>query len=668
MPPKPRHTKALMVQGTSSSVGKSVITAALCRILAQNGVKVAPFKAQNMSNNSYVTADGGEMGRAQVVQAQAAGIEPHTDMNPVLLKPEADSRSQVVINGKAVGSFEARKYWGDQTEVWTAVTEAYDRLAAQYDVIVLEGAGSPAEVNLRDHDIVNMRMAAYANASVILVGDIDRGGVFASLLGTMELLLPDERKLVKATLINRFRGDLALLDPLPQLIAERTRVPVLGVVPFLHDLQIKDEDGVTFGDYDPPTFATPDFPSEVIGAEGPWEGTRVPESTPTTARHPELDSGSRSSTKYLQTPQDQPINIAVIALPRVSNHDDLDPFRRAGCRIRVVTNPAELATAHIIIIPGSKSTIADLRWMKSRGLDHAIIEAATQRNVTVVGICGGYQILGQQLDDPDATESPEPQSEPGLGLLPTSTIFDTQKTTRRVIIEIPAIDSGPLKGPTATGTGYEIHTGITTGTTPQLAQLTDDHAQTPDFPSVVIGAEGPGAGTQTPATKCECTPGANEAKLQPATSHPMTPEPNEAEGSGEGTLSSDPPSQAGRELEGGSERPSATTPDVTPETYDTHQPKCHPEALEGRQAANSPNVAKTWPDGTISSTNPIIGTYVHGLFDSPEILRRLLDSTAETHNLPKPLVTEFSMEAEYDRLAQTVRKSIDMNLINSLIE
>jgi adenosylcobyric acid synthase len=192
-----------------------------------------------MSNNSYVTADGGEMGRAQVVQAQTAGVEPHTDMNPVLLKPEADSRSQVVINGKAVGSFEARKYWVDQTEVWTAVTEAYDRLASQYDVIVLEGAGSPAEVNLRDRDIVNMRMAAYAQASVILVGDIDRGGVFASLLGTMELLTPNERSLVKATLINRFRGDLALLDPLPELIAERTRVPVLGVVPFVYDLQIK---------------------------------------------------------------------------------------------------------------------------------------------------------------------------------------------------------------------------------------------------------------------------------------------------------------------------------------------------------------------------------------------------------------------------------------------
>jgi adenosylcobyric acid synthase len=264
-----------MVQGTSSSVGKSVIAAALCRILAQNGVNVAPFKAQNMSNNSYVTAEGGEMGRAQVVQAQAAGVEPHTDMNPVLLKPEADSRSQVVVNGKAIGSFEARRYWGDQSEVWSAVTAAYDRLATRYDVIVLEGAGSPAEVNLRDRDIVNMKMAAHANAAVILVGDIDRGGVFASLLGTLELLLPDERAMVKALLINRFRGDRALLDPLPEMIAERTGVPVIGVVPFIHDLQVKDEDGVTFGDFDPPGTISR-VPSEVIGAEGPGAGSHVP--------------------------------------------------------------------------------------------------------------------------------------------------------------------------------------------------------------------------------------------------------------------------------------------------------------------------------------------------------------------------------------------------------
>ncbi len=518
-----------MIQGTSSSVGKSVMTAALCRILAQDGIKVAPFKAQNMSNNSYVTADGGEMGRAQVVQAQAAGVEPHTDMNPVLLKPEADSRSQVVINGKSVGSFEARKYWGDQSEVWTAVTEAYDRLASEYDVIVLEGAGSPAEVNLRDRDIVNMRMATYANASVILIGDIDRGGVFASLLGTMELLTREERSLVKATLINRFRGDITLLHPLPEMIAERTGVPVAGVIPFIYDLQVKDEDGVTFGDYDPP-------------------------------------SGSAA------------LQVSVIGLPRVSNHDDLDPFRRAGCRVRIVTNPHELIPAHIIIIPGSKSTIADLRWMKSRGLDSAIIEAAN-RNVTIVGICGGYQILGRHLDDPDATESATPQSEQGIGLLPIKTVFDTKKTTRRVNIEIPAHERGPLKGPHATGTGYEIHTGITIGAPAYLAQLSADLS--PD--------------SFSPREKARLSGNAD-----PAT--------------------------------------------------------------------NDQTSTITWPDGTAAPDLPIIGSYVHGIFDSPEILRRLLNTTAETHNLPKPTIEEFSMEAEYDRLAHTVRTAIDMDFIKSLID
>ncbi len=498
------RAKAIMVQGTGSSVGKSVIAAALCRMFAQDGIDVAPFKAQNMSNNSYVTADGGEMGRAQVVQAQAAGIEPTTDMNPVLLKPEADSRSQVVINGKAVGSFAARKYWGDQSDVWREVTAAYDRLAAKHDVIVLEGAGSPAEVNLRDRDIVNMRMAKHADASVILVGDIDRGGVFASLLGTVELLEPDERKLVKATLINRFRGDMALLDPLPQMITERTKVPVLGVVPFLYDLQVKDEDGVTFGDYDPPA-------------------------NPTT------------------------LTIAVISLPRVSNHDDLDPFRRAGCRVRVVDQSAQLGDSHIIIIPGSKSSISDLQWMKSRGLDKAI-KIAAQQGTTVIGICGGYQMLGESISDPERFESQTTDFEKGLGLLPVRTIFNQAKTTRRVEINVPTQDSGILAGVKAAGIGYEIHVGE--------AEITDKNAS-------------------------------SLARLN--------------------------------------------------------------------------NGNESWNDGLIASEGNVLGTYVHGFFDSPEILSRLLTNVAKTHGLPAPEIPEFSMEAEYYRLADHVRQSIDMDLLKSFI-
>ena len=290
------------------------------------------------------------------------------------------------------------------------------------------------------------------------------------------------------------------------------------------------------------------------------------------------------------------ITIAVIGLPRVSNHDDLDPFRRAGCRIRVVTNPNELTSAHIVIIPGSKSTIADLRWMKSRGLDTAITEAAN-RGTTIVGICGGYQLLGQHLDDPDATESPEPQSEPGLGLLPVSTVFDTTKTTRRVTVEIPEHTSGPLTGAAATGTGYEIHTGITTATETPLATLTDDSI------------------SKTHPTRDGVAP--------------------------------NPLSFLGRELEGGLNR---------------QQGKSSGSGLK-------PNAkASTWPDGTSTANPPVIGTYVHGLFDSPDILRRLLNTTADNHNLPRPVIQDFSMEAEYDRLARVVREAIDMDLIETLVK
>ena len=404
----------------------------------------------------------------------------------------------------------------------------------------------------------------------------------------MELLLPEERSLVKATLINRFRGDIELLNPLPEMIAERTGVPVAGIIPFVYDLQVKEEDGVTFGDYDPPVLPR-------IG------GVRGGDMRRATKLFDDARSYNARGAESFDDERDQtPITIGVVGLPRVSNHDDLDPFRRAGCRIRIITNPHELTTAQIIIIPGSKSTIADLRWMKSRGLDKAIIEAAN-RGVTVVGICGGYQILGEQLDDPDATESPNPDSETGLGLLPTKTVFDTVKTTRRVNVEIPAHKTGPLKGEQAHGIGYEIHTGITTGTADSLAKLTDDNS--PNSFSLK-----------------------EKARLR------------------------------------GNENSANNSQNRDDE-------KCHPETLEGRQTSQQHLVSsKPRPDGTTSQTLSIIGTYVHGIFDSPEILRRLLNTTAETHNLPKPVIQELSMEAEYDRLAQITRENLDMNLINSLLE
>jgi len=359
-----------------------------------------------------------------------------------------------------------------------------------------------------------------------------------------------------------------------------------------------------------------------------------------------VDPANTNPPPTANTPT-QPINIAVIALPRVSNHDDLDPFRRAGCRIRVVTNPAELAPAHIIIIPGSKSTMADLRWMKSRGLDTAIIEAATKRDVTVVGICGGYQILGKQLDDPEATESPEPQSETGLGLLPTSNTFDTTKTTRRVNIEIPAHSSGPIKGPPATGTGYEIHTGITTGASSNLSTLEDTDYR---VPSEVIEAEGPGQ------RRIHARPSANARTEQT-----------------EGTRSTILRAKGRRHGLGQRRLPRATESSDDDRSQNEKRATSRPTTTEPNETATRDQVVRrgpepnATPDGTISPTPPVIGTYVHGLFDSPEILRRLLNTTGETHNLPEPLIAEFSMDAEYDRLAQVVRESIDMSLINSLI-
>ncbi|MDA0232518.1 MAG: cobyric acid synthase [Chloroflexi bacterium] len=401
----------LMVQGTGSSVGKSTLTAALCRIFMQDGVRVAPFKAQNMSNNAYVTPGGLELGRSQAVQAAAAGIEPSSDMNPILLKPEGDGRSQVVLNGKAAGSFRARAYYEGRDTLWQSVTSALDRLRAQYDLVVMEGAGSPVEVNLRDRDIVNMEVALYCNAPVLLAADIDRGGVFASLLGTLELLRADERALVKGLIINRFRGDRSLLEPLPQMIAERTGVPVLGVVPMVPDLQVQEEDGMSIER------------EKALGMIGP-------------------------------------MTAAVIRLPRISNFDDFDPLARAGVGVRFVRDPSELAGAHIVIIPGTKHTIADLRWMRSRGLDTAIA-AAAEKGTFVVGICGGYQMLGERLDDPDGADGGEPDSEPGLGLLPVRTVFSRDKVTRRVELRIAASAGESPMAPGASGSGYEIHSGET---------------------------------------------------------------------------------------------------------------------------------------------------------------------------------------------------------------
>ena len=349
--------RALMMLGTHSNAGKSLMATAFCRILARRGIRVAPFKAQNMSNNAGVTPEGGEMGRAQIVQAEAAGIPPHTDMNPILLKPEQDRRSQIVLNGRVFGHLEAKNWMDIKRLLWDEVRAGYDRLANRYEAVIMEGAGSPAEINLKAGDIVNLRMARHAEAPCLLIGDIDRGGVFAALAGTMLLLDPEEREQIKGFLVNKFRGDPALLgDGLNMLQEKAYGVPSLGIVPYLHGLRIADEDAV----------ALDDLP-----------GRR--------------DEGIQ-------------VDIAVIHLPHIANFDDFVPLAdEPGVGVRYVRRRDELGQPDVVILPGTKSTLADLEWLRSAGLA-AQIESAWRRGSQIAGICGGFQILGEQLVDPEGVD------------------------------------------------------------------------------------------------------------------------------------------------------------------------------------------------------------------------------------------------------------------------
>jgi adenosylcobyric acid synthase len=404
--------KLLMVQGSSSSAGKSLTVAALCRIYTRRGIRVAPFKAQNMSNNAAVCADGCEIGRAQALQAMAAKVEPIVDMNPVLIKPEADSRSQVILVGRPWQTLDAKTYYEKKEILWKHVTDSLDRLRETYDLVMIEGAGSPAELNLKHGDIVNMAVAKYANAPVLLVGDIDRGGIFAQLLGTYWLLEPEEQALVKGFLVNKFRGDLSLFDDGVRIIEERSNIPVLGVIPYIRDLYLPEEDAVS------------------------------------------VDVASRAARPVSASQTD----IAILALPRVANVDDFDALRaEAGVHVRHVHSVEELGNPHAIILPGTKSTMADLEWLRQTGLAEAVIRFA-QHGGEVAGICGGYQMLGSSLYDPLHVESKTDLTD-GLGLLPISTTFAKHKSTYQVQARI--MDFGGLSGEVIVG--YEIHMGETQG-------------------------------------------------------------------------------------------------------------------------------------------------------------------------------------------------------------
>jgi adenosylcobyric acid synthase len=402
--------KNIMVQGTCSSAGKSLLTAALCRIFLEDGYRVAPFKSQNMSLNSFVTSEGLEMGRAQVVQAEACKIAPEVCMNPILLKPTSDRKAQVIVEGRVLENKNAAEYHLYKPQLKAIILENYQKLSSRFDVVVLEGAGSPAEINLRDNDVVNMGMAEMVDAPVILVADIDRGGVFASVVGTLFLLTEEEKKRVKGVVINKFRGDIELLRPGLLMLEEIIHIPVLGVIPWL-DVHIEDEDSVT---------------------------------------------GKMQNISKVSS-----IDIVVIKLPHLSNFTDFDVFAMfPDVNVRFITSPAEIGNPDIVIIPGSKNTTYDLLFLKEKKLDIVIQELHSQ-GVFIVGICGGFQMLGTLVSDPYHVESAN-DSVTGLGLLDVSTVMEQNKTTTQITCSI-VTGNGILEGLAGMQiTGYEIHMGVTT--------------------------------------------------------------------------------------------------------------------------------------------------------------------------------------------------------------
>lgn len=500
-----------MVQGTASHVGKSVLVSALCRIFRQDGFRVAPFKAQNMSNNSYVTRDGGEIGRAQAVQAEAAGVEARVEMNPVLLKPEADHIAQVVRMGRPMVSAQVRDYFGLKAQLWESVHTSLDALRRDYDVVVIEGAGSPAEINLKATEIVNMRVALYAGAPVLLCGDIDRGGVFASLVGTMELLEPEERERVKAFIINKFRGDASLLTDGLTMLEERTGIPVAGVVHHYRDIHIPEEDSVALD---------------------------IPVRDPSVEREALLD-------------------VAVIQLPHISNFDDFDPLaREPGVRLRYVNSVDGFGQPDLVILPGSKTTIPDLHWLEVQGLADAV-RRRHREGGSIVGICGGYQMLGTHLYDPDGIESSLTEMA-GLGLLPLTTVFAGTKETHRIrgqVVEARGLLSGARDENVG---GYEIHMGRTTGEGIGLPFRIDDRTDV------------------------------------------------------------------------------AVTPD-------------------------------TAYDGAMDDSGRVLGTYIHGLFHNGAVRRAMIGELARLKGvaLAEP-GQESAVDAEFDKLADWVRGSLDMDLIYAM--
>lgn len=434
-------SKVIMIQGTMSNAGKSVVAAGLCRLFKQDGYKVAPFKSQNMALNSFVTSEGLEIGRAQAMQAEAAGIDPQAVMNPILLKPTGDADSQVILMGKPVANMTAAEYYKMKPALVPEIKKAFKSLCQEFDIIVIEGAGSPAEINLKENDIVNMGMARLVNAPVLLVGDIDRGGVFAQLYGTYMLFEDWEKELLAGMVINKFRGDKTLLEPGIDMMREKMDVPFLGVLPYI-SFNLDDED---------------------------------------------------SLTKRFEKREPREIDIAAIRLPRISNYTDLDVFEQfSGVSVRYITDKEELGSPDLIVIPGTKNTLEDLRWLKERGLEEAIKEKVA-KGTQVVGICGGFQMLGEKISDPLGVEAGG--EEPGLGLLPMETILAEEKTTKQVKGVFENLE-GTLASLNGTEyVGYEIHMGQTRKTCSKETSAVPPNTGSKDKGEIISLAAGEVFGT-----------------------------------------------------------------------------------------------------------------------------------------------------------------------------
>ncbi|MBR2766193.1 MAG: cobyric acid synthase [Blautia sp.] len=550
----------IMIQGTMSGAGKSLLTAALCRIFRQDGLRAAPFKSQNMALNSAITLDGAEIGRAQAIQAQAAGIEPDARMNPILLKPTGDMSSQLIVGGRVRGNYNARDYFRMKKSLIPEILSAYESLSSEFDVIVIEGAGSPAEINLKENDIVNMGLAEMVDAPVLLAGDIDRGGVFAQLYGTVALLEDHEKTRIGGLIINKFRGDPEILKPGLSMLEEKTGIPVLGVVPYIN-VRIDDEDSL----------------SERLQASHP---------------HREID-------------------IAVIRFPRISNFTDFDPLEQhPSLGVRYVTRPDQLLSPDLIILPGSKNTMDDLLWMRQNGLEASIKKLASS-GTPILGICGGYQMLGRCLKDPYHTEHGGELR--GMELLPCETTFSPQKTRTRVKA---IIKEGPFAGSSLEA--YEIHMGLTSRTGGQPFAYVDSRIG--GKTSVYVN---------------------NRMEDQPPAyvdSH----------------MEDQPPAYVNNRME-----------DQPPAYVDNHMGDQPPAYVDNRMEYQTSAYVDNHTDGTVCGN--IIGTYLHGLFDTGELTESIARWLLNRKGLPvsdfRPRSHEHFLAEQFDILAESVRASLNMEAI-----